>query len=465
MGVEFQVDFSAKQSTRNAYPDLNYMPPHPFEKKPHATLLGLSFPTLISLIAEPLTGLVDTAFVARLGAPSLAALGVGTVLLSGVFWIFNFLGIGTQTEVAQTFGQSNRSRQTELVSMALIMAGLFGLLMLMVGVPLTPYVATSMGASGEVLDPTIIYVRIRLWGAPAVLITMVVFGAMRGIQDMSTPLWIALGVNGLNILLDGLLIFGWGGFPELGIAGAAWASVISQWLGASVALLVLWRRTGFSRHLIGKDIKRLLVIGGDLFVRTGLLTAFLLVATRAATKMGADSGAAHQAIRQFWIFSALLLDAFAVTGQSLIGYFIGSNNITQALRVARYVCGWSLGTGVFLAVVMIAGESIILTLLVPASAAMIFSTPWFIASIFQPINALSFATDGIHWGTGDFRYLRNAVMVASICGGVAIFMVPTDQPNALALLWWITGGWICIRAAFGILRIWPGVGNSPFGAG
>lgn len=439
--------------------------PHPFEEKPHATLLGLSLPTLVSLIAEPLTGLVDTAFVARLGAPALAALGVGTVVLSGVFWIFNFLGIGTQTEVAQTYGQSNRSRQTELVSMALIMAGLFGVLMMALGIPLAPAVAASMGASGEVLDPTITYVRIRLWGAPAVLLTMVVFGAMRGVQDMKTPLWIALGVNILNIILDGLLIFGWGGFPELGIAGAAWASVISQWLGVGAALLVLGRHTGFSKRLVGADIKRLLVIGGDLFVRTGLLTAFLLVATRAATKMGADSGAAHQAIRQFWTFSALLLDAFAVTGQSLIGYFIGAGNLGQSLRVAKYVCGWSLGTGLVLAIGMIAGESIVVSLLVPASAAMIFSTPWFIASLFQPINALSFATDGIHWGTGDFRYLRNAVMVASVCGGVAILMVPTENPDALSLLWWITGGWICIRAAFGILRIWPGLGNSPFKAG
>ena len=436
--------------------------PHPFESKPHATLLRLSFPTLVSLVAEPLTGLVDTAFVARLGAPALAALGVGTIVLSGVFWVFNFLGIGTQTEVAQTLGKSQANRQSELVSMALLMAGGFGLLMLVIGMPFIPYVAHSMGAVGEVVDPAITYIRVRLWGAPAVLITMVVFGAMRGLQDMQTPLWIALGVNVMNIVLDGLLIFGWAGFPRLGIAGAALASVISQWIGAGAALFILWRQSGFSTQVVGDDVRRLLVIGGDLFVRTGMLTAFLLVATRAATKMGADSGAAHQAIRQFWTFSALLLDAFAVTGQSLIGFFIGANDRVQALRVARYVCGWSLAVGILLTVVMIAGESVVSSLLVPASAMAVFSTPWLIAAIFQPINALSFATDGIHWGTGDFRYLRNAVIVASVSGGVALFSIPIARADALALVWWITGGWICIRAAFGMLRIWPGVGASPF---
>ena len=426
--------------------------------------MGLSFPTLVSLIAEPLTGLVDTAFVARLGAPSLAALGVGTMVLSGVFWVFNFLGIGTQTEVAQTYGSNQAARQTKLLSMALLMAAVMGVAMIGVGIPLVPGVSQAMGADGEVLGAAITYIRIRLWGAPAVLVMMVVFGAMRGTQDMRTPLWIALGINALNIVLDGMLIFGWAGFPALGIAGAAWASVISQWLGTCVAVYIMWKGTGFSSQLEWKDVRRLLVIGGDLFVRTGLLTAFLLVGTRAATKMGAESGAAHQAIRQFWTFSALLLDAFAVTGQSLVGYFIGSQNREQAIRVARYVCGWSLGTGVVLAVVMMLGKPLVISLLVPASAVLVFSVPWYIASLFQPINALSFATDGIHWGTGDFRYLRNAVMVASLCGGVALLLVPTHRPDALALVWWITGGWICIRAVFGIVRIWPGVGASPFKA-
>ena len=79
---------------------------HPFVARPHRTLIALSVPVLISLIAEPITGLVDTAFVARLGAGPLAALGVGTVLLSSTLWVFNFLGVGTQTEVAHAFGAS-----------------------------------------------------------------------------------------------------------------------------------------------------------------------------------------------------------------------------------------------------------------------------------------------------------------------------------------------------------------------
>jgi len=78
---------------------------HPFHDASHKTLVTLSIPVMFSLVAEPLTGLVDTAFMARLGSSPMAALGVGTTILSGTFWAFNFLGIGSQTEVAQRVGQ------------------------------------------------------------------------------------------------------------------------------------------------------------------------------------------------------------------------------------------------------------------------------------------------------------------------------------------------------------------------
>ena len=106
---------------------------HPFVERPNRTLLVLAVPVFFSLIAEPLTGLVDTAFVSRLGAAPLAALGVGTAALSSVFWIFNFLGIGTQTNVAQALGQNEEARATSLTSLALLISLLGGILLIILG--------------------------------------------------------------------------------------------------------------------------------------------------------------------------------------------------------------------------------------------------------------------------------------------------------------------------------------------
>ena len=434
---------------------------HPFIKRPHRTLFALTMPVLFSLIAEPLTGLADTAFVSRLGSAPLAALGVGTILLSGVFWIFNFLGIGSQTETANALGAGNSGQVRQTAGLVIVLSGLFGLLAILLGFLLTPWMAGLMKAEGPVLADAVAYMNIRWLGAPAILLMLSLFGILRGLQDMTTPLWVALGTNALNILLDALLVFGAGPVPAMGVEGAAAASVISQWIGAAWTMAVLLRYYKPDFHIRWSSSVRLLKIGGDLFIRTGLLTLFLLVTTRAATKAGADSGAAHQAVRQFWAFSALFLDSFAIAGQSLIGFFQGAGLRRWSRRVASFVVFWSIVTGIFLGIVMLAGEKAAIFLLVPVTSVPVFHLAWRICAVFMPLNSISFATDGIHWGTGDFRYLRNAVLASTSAGIFTLFIFGLDGNLTLAEIWITTGIWITIRSLLGVLRIWPGFGKAP----
>ena len=207
---------------------------------------------------------------------------------------------------------------------------------------------------------------------------------------------------------------------------------------------------------------RLFHIGGDLFLRTGFLMGFLVLTTRAATQIGPDSGAAHQAIRQVWVMSALLLDAFAISGQSLIGFFMGGGRVDDARRVAWVVCQWSVGAGLAIGGSMWLGRDLAAAALVPLAARQVFFPAWTMAILVQPANALAFASDGIHWGSGDFRYLRNVMMGVTLAGGLALLALDLTRLDALVWIWGITGGWILGRAAFGVLRIWPGVGQSPF---
>ncbi|MDX1632363.1 MAG: MATE family efflux transporter, partial [Thermoanaerobaculia bacterium] len=388
-------------------------------------------------------------------------LGVGTVVLSGTFWIFNFLGIGTQTEVARASGKGDTRHTRQISGLALLLGAVFGILLIAVVWPLAGPISRLMGGEGPVLEMAEIYIRIRILAAPAVLVSVAAFGSLRGDQDMRTPLYIAVGVNVLNLLLDPILIFGWGPVPALGIAGAALASSSSQVGGAVWGMAVVLRRSGMPRRLRLADVLALLRVGGDLFVRTGALTLFLIVATREATRAGAVAGAAHQAIRQVWTFTALFLDAFAVTGQSLVGFFLGARDHPEARRVAGVVCLWSLGTGVFLGGAMLLGTDLTIRILVPPAAVAVFRPAWTVAAFSQPLNALTFGTDGIHWGAGDFRYLRNAVVVATVSAGVPILLLDEGQPGALTSIWWLTVLWVSIRALFGLGRIWPGWGRAP----
>lgn len=437
---------------------------HPFVRRPHRTLVALSVPVMLSLIAEPVTGLVDTAFVASLGAGPLAALGVGTVLLTSMLWIFNFLGVGTRTEVAQALGAGRLEAGREVLALALVLSAVIGTGLGVLLWPLLDVLAGAMGAAGEVRSGAVTYLEIRLLGGPALLGMMTAFGALHGAHDMRTPLWIAAGSNALNAGLDALLIPGAGPIPGFGIAGAAWASVVAQWVGAFFAIAAVARKVGLPARLSLRRTGMLLVVGRDLFLRTGMLITFIALATRSATLAGADTGAAHQVVRQVWLLTALALDAFATSAQSLVGYFMGAGRLRQARRVAGVATLWGIGSGVAIMLAMFLAEPLVAAVLVPAPAHAVFASAWWVAAIAQPVNAVSFVTDGIHWGTRDYRYLRNAMALASATGVLLLLISDATGQTTLASIWWITALWITLRAAFGGLRVWPGSARAPLSA-
>jgi MATE family multidrug resistance protein len=321
-----------------------------------------------------------------------------------------------------------------------------------------------LGAAGDVKSAAVTYMRIRIYGAPAVLLTLASFGALRGKQDMKSPLWVALGVNALNIILDWVLIFGYGPISGMGVAGSALASTISQWLGAIASILLAARGVGLRFSISLSDTRSLMSIGSDMFIRTALLNLFIAYTTRGANSIGADAGAAHQIVRQMWVFTALTLDAFAAAAQSLVGFFIGQGSIKIARKVASTGMVWSIGSGAVLGILMWLGRSWVIQLMVPDSSIQLFLGAWLISAIGQPINAVSFLTDGVHWGTGDFPYLRNAMIVVSIIGMLSLWILERSGQNSLEWIWIITTLWVTLRAIFGAIRIWPGIGKSPLRA-
>lgn len=435
---------------------------HQFIKEPHKAMIYLAVPVLFSLIAEPITGLIDTTFITRLGVAPLAALGIGTSVLSLGFWVFNFLGVSTHTEVAQALGSQDHKEAAKITGLALLVALILGLLVIAVVWPLAPALVPLAGAiEADVIDFSVTYVRFRLIGAPAVLMLMVVFGTLRGLQDMVSAMYIAIGINVLNIGLDWGLIFGVGPFPEWGIAGAAFASALAQWIGVLWGISIVIRKLGMTSTI---DFSRALVlfkVGGDLFIRSGMLILFLFFGTRVANQMGAEAGAAHQVIRQLWILGVFIMEAFAQTTQSLSGYFFGANMLKQTRRVARYGMLWGISSGFFVSALLLASTGLVNRWMLPAAAAVPFAAGWLLAVLSQPISSIAFITDGVLWGTGDYGYMRNGMVTASVISIALLWLVEQNGSSNLFWVWAITVVWIIIRAIWGTVRIWPGVGKAP----
>lgn len=394
----------------------------------------LALPALGALAADPLVSMVDTAFVGRLGVVPLGALGVNASVFSLAFVVFNFLAYGTTPRIARAIGRGEFEGAGRLAMQALVLAAATGFAALLVLQLFAGPILSLMGAEGELRESALVYLRIRALAGPAVLLIIAGHGIYRGWQDTRTPLWLTLAINVVNLVLDPLLIFGFG----WGLAGAAWATMIAQWVGAGLfvhALLVRGRRRFYIEpHLPTlRDLLPFLQIGGSLGVRTFTLVGTMTLATSVATRLGAVEIAAHQIATQLWLLLALVVDALAVAGQALVA----RHRETPAARAAADRLLWWgvwLGFGLVGLFLLVAPVLPRLFTDAPATIAQTRALLPFVIWM-QPLNALVFVWDGIFMGAEAFGLLARQ-MLLSAAGAVLLLLLVVPLGLGLAGVWW-----------------------------
>jgi putative MATE family efflux protein len=415
-------------------------------------ILALAVPAVATLAADPLLGLVDTAVVGRLGAAELGALGLAVSVLTALSWIFNFLVFGTTSTVARAVGAGDREAAGRRVSHAAQVALVLGLVvgggLLVAAAPLL----AALGAVEELLDPGVTYLRIRALGVPLLLLAYVGHGAFRGVSDTRTPLGIVVVANVVNALLTFVLVFPLG----LGIAGAAWATVVAEAITV-VAFGVLLGRTRLP--LIGhgrpgrRQLVALVVVSRDLFLRTGGLLLGLLAITAAAARTGAVTAAGHQVLYQTFLLVSFLMDGFAIAGQALVGTALGAGDERQARDVGRILVRWGVGGGAVIGALLLAGSGLLPRVLTddPAVLAVVATTWWF-AALGHLVNGPVFALDGVLMGAEDFAYLRTWTVLAAVVGGLGGQLVATTG-GGLFGLWVAVQAMMVVRLVSLVLRV------------
>jgi MATE family multidrug resistance protein len=382
-------------------------------------------------------------FVARLGVTELAALGVDTAILGFAFFGFNFLAYVTTPLVAKALGAGNPQGARRWVGDALVLAVLLGVLTTVVLLVAAPVFVGWMGASTEVGPPAIDYLRIRALATPAVLMVLAGHGAFRGHHDTRTPLYVALLVNGVNIVLDPLFIFGFG----WGLEGAAVATVLAQWLGAIVFLRLLASRSMVSRPRdIQSALPTLFRLGKDgalVSLRTAALLVAFTVAASKATRLGAEQIAAHQVVAQVWLLAAMVADAFAITGQVMVGDGVGKQDESEIKSVSANLMIWGVGVGLLLLVTFWAGRGLLASLSSDPTVGALAVEAGGVAALMQPLAAPLFVADGIFLGL-----LALGVLVASTSTGSALgvgLMLFSPLGDSLSGIWWALAAMVVAR--------------------
>src|SRR5699024_1064039 len=327
-------------------------------------ILVLAIPSLGALVAEPLFLLAHSAFIARVSTTSLAGLGLASTVLTTIVGLAILLAYSTTAAMARSFGSGRIreaiSRGIDACWVALAVGAAAALLLLVAGGPLL----AAFGPSPEVLAEALIYLRISALGLPAMLAVQAATGLVRGLQDAKLPLVVAVGGALVNIPLNWVLIFG----LDLGIAGSAIGTVLSQWGMAAVLLGVIIRRALRETLSLRPHLTNLVAVGRDavpMFVRTLGLRVVVVTATVVATRLGDVQLASHQLATTVFTVLSLALDSLAIAGQALTGRYLGASDPGTVRAVTRRLMTWGVGGGAVVAVLLLAASYVVPELFTP----------------------------------------------------------------------------------------------------
>lgn len=401
-------------------------------------IAGLAFPALGVLAAEPVYLLFDLAVVGRLGALSLAGLAIGGLILTTLSSQMTFLSYGTTARSARFFGAGDRETAVgEGVQATWLAVGLGTLIVLAIQVAAVPLVS-ALAAGGEIAAEAQQWVRIAIFGVPAILISAAGNGWMRGVQDTARPLRYVVTGFAVSAVLCPLLVYGWVGMPRLELEGSAVANLVGQWLAALMfcrALLV--ERVPLS--IQPKVLRAQVVMGRDLLLRTLAFQACFVSAGAVAARFGAAAVAAHQVVLQLWNFLALVLDSLAIAAQSLVGAALGAGELAHAKSVAWRVTIFSAVASAVLAGVFAVGASVIPSVFTDDRSVLdAIGVPWWFMVAQLPVAGVVFALDGVLLGAGDAKFMRNATLISALVGFLPLI-------------------WLSLIFGWGLLGIWSGL--------
>ncbi|KAM1386745.1 hypothetical protein PS1_033173 [Malus domestica] len=440
-------------------------------------ILSIALPAALALAADPITSLVDTAFVGHLGSVELAAVGVSASVFNLVSKLFNvpLLNITTSfvaedqalaSKAQDDFqGDSQSKKLLPSVSTSLALAATIGIaeavaLFLGSGVLMN---AMGIYADSPMRIPAENFLALRALGAPPIVIALASQGTFRGFKDTKTPLYAIVAGNLLNAILDAILIFAF----DFGIRGAAIATVISEYVNDVnssclffarylIAAILLWKLNSkvllVPTYIDGGRIIGYLKSGGLLIGRSLAVVVTTTLATSMAAREGPIPMAGHQICIQVWLAVSLLTDALALAGQALLASGYSQQDYEQARLVIYRVLQIGLVTGIGLGIILFISFKAFSSLFStdPQVLAIAWSGLLFVAGS-QPINAIAFVIDGLYYGVSDFGYAAYSMVFVGLISSTVILIA--SPSFGLAGVWTGLFLFMALRVVAGIWRL------------
>ena len=332
--------------------------PLPSARDAYSVTVQMAWPAVTESVLVCLVGVVDNIMVSRLGSAAIAATGLTNQPRMILLALFMALTHGVTAVVSRRRGQEDRAGANRCLRQVLLLAAVAVVAVVVLMQPFSRGLLHFAGAQEDTIDLAVTYFRIMILGIPAVVLNMVINAAQRGAGNTRIAMKTNLSANVVNCIGNYLLIEGHLGFPALGVAGAAIATVIGNYVGLAIAIASLSHRDNFlyvrltdSFRPDMETLRSVMKVSGSaaleqLFIRVGFFLYAKIVA-----ELGTDDFATHNICMNVLSLSYCFGDGLTMAASALVGQSLGRRRPDVAILYGR--CAQRIGALISLCIVII----------------------------------------------------------------------------------------------------------------
>ena len=389
------------------------------EGRPLNLLFFFALPMVAGNLFQQLYNAVDSVVVGNyIGAQALAAVGSSAPVINLLVSFFMGLAVGAGVIISRYFGARKKEELHIAVHTSLALTFAAGLVMTLIGVLISPYVLQWVGTPSDVMDSSVLYLRIYFLGILSVMVYNMGSGILRAVGDSRNPLYFLIVSSVTNIILDMLFVIVF----HMGIAGVGWATLIAQTISAVLTMLLLMRtkeeyqvklkHIRFHKHML-YEIVRLGLPSG---LQNAIVSFSNVIVQSNINAFGSLAMAGCGSYTKIDGFAILPVMSYSMALTTFTGQNMGAKKYDRVKQGAK--------TGILMSVITIVCISALLLILGPNVLAIFSSDPTvinyglYMMHVLAPgyiFLAISHAFNGIIRGAG-ITTVPMIVMVTCWCG-------------------------------------------------
>ena len=412
------------------------------------SILKMGLPSMFGFLSQNIYTLVDTYWVSRLPEEEAAVAALtffGTILW--MFFSFNQLvGPGSVAVISRRYGEKKYDLVEKAIKETLFLKLFFGFLFGIIGYFTVDEMLLIMGAKDMAFTLGVGYGKIMFLGMGIMFATYSIFTAMRGVANPQMAMILMIGSNVLNVILDPLFIFGYYGFPAMGVEGAAVASVISFSITFILGMYLFYFDYTSVRIRLKSNVKisigsmwKLLKIGIPAWAGSMSFSAARLIIMPLIATFGTSVVAAYGIGNQITSLGIMILVGIGLGLSSLIGHNIGSGKIERAKKTADQAIYLSVGLMIFFGAITFIFSSQLIRLFFESEETVRIGTIMLkIFAVGYPFFGIFFMVEEIHMGVG----LNTPTMIMNIIHSwilevIPIYFLTQYYGYSEVAIWWI----------------------------